>query len=104
MKNILKFCFLVVMLTLFFISGTIYADNDIPVVKVNDINEEVSKVTPTPSPTPTPTPTPMPTPTPTPSPTPKPIPKTGDDYLSILLIGLVSVASLILFIKYKKQF
>lgn len=126
MKKIFKFCFLLVMLTSLFISSTIYANNEIPIVIVNDINENVTKITPTPTPSPSPMPsptptltpspppspiptsTPMPTPTPTPlpspTPTPNPIPKTGDDYLSILLIGLLSVASLILIKKYKNLF
>ena len=117
MKKIFKFCFLIVMLTLLLVSSTIYANNDIPIVIVNDINDNVTKITPTPTseptPTPTPTPTPsptptltptlspIPTPTPTPEPTPKPIPQTGDDYLSISLIGLLSLSSLILIKKYK---
>ena len=143
-KRFLKFCFLFVMLTILFISSSIYASSNIPIVIVNDINEGVTKITPTPAPTPEPTPTPSPTPTltptptptpePTPSPTPeptptptpvptltpeptltpiptstpeptpKPIPQTGDDYLSILLIGLLSISSIILIKKYKNQF
>ncbi len=129
MKKILTFCFSLVMLTFLVVSNRIYANNDIPIIVVNDINDGVTKITPTPEPTPEPTPTPTPTPEPTPSPTPtleptpsptpiptrtptptpmptstptpKPIPKTGDDYISILLIGLISVVSLILFKKYK---
>lgn len=116
MKKIFKFCFLIVMLTLLLVSSTIYANSDIPIVIVNDINDNVTKITPTPTSEPTPTPTPsptptlaptlspIPTPTPTPEPTPKPIPQTGDDYLSVLLIGLLSLSSLILIKKYKNQF
>lgn len=116
MKKIFKFCFLIVMLTSLLVSSTIYANNDIPIVIVNDINDNVTKITPTPTSEPTPTPTPsptptltptlspIPTPTPTPEPTPNPIPQTGDDYLSVLLIGLLSLSSLILIKKYKNQF
>lgn len=104
MKKILKFCFLLIMLTVLSISTIVYATNDLPIVIVNDINEGVTKITPTPTPEPTPTPTPEPTPTPTPEPTPKPIPQTGDDYLTLLLIALVSISSLIFIKKYKNQF
>lgn len=134
MKNILKICFLSVMLTTFFIINVIYASSDLPIIIVDDINEGVTKITPTPEPTPTitptptpeptptptitptptpeptptptitPTPTPEPTPTPTPEPTPKPIPQTGDNYFILLFIALVLVSSLIFIKKYRNQF